>query len=114
MMRNVLIAMGLAAALAMAGCHKNEEAPATDTPAMQDAAPAADAAAPAEQQAADAAAAAQSCTKDCGNGVTATIQCAAGETATCDCTADPKAKCDAAPAAMDTTGATAAEPAHAA
>src|SRR3546814_2756136 len=77
MTRNVLIAMGLAAALAMAGCHKNEEAPATDTPAMQDAAPAADAAAPAEQQAADAAAAAQSCTQDCGNGVTATIQCAA-------------------------------------
>ncbi|MGH8445062.1 MAG: hypothetical protein ACREVL_07330, partial [Solimonas sp.] len=61
MTRNVLIAMGLAAALALTACGK-KEAPA-EAPAAEQAAPAPEAAAPAaEQQAADAAAAAQSCT----------------------------------------------------
>ncbi len=102
MNRNILIAMGLAAALTLAACGKKEDAaPVEAAPAPVAEQPAMDAAPAAEQVAADAAVAAQSCAQDCGEGVTATIQCAAGETAVCECGAEPNAKCEPAAAMED-------------
>lgn len=96
-MRNSILALSLAAALALAACGKKEAPPAVE-PAPEASAPALEAAAPADA-AAPSAAAGESCSTDCGDGTKAETTCAAGEKAVCDCAATPKAKCEAAAAA---------------
>ncbi len=95
MNRRLAIATSLVLAVALVACGKTEQAASPPAPAAEGLAPATiDAPPVAEQLAADAAAAAQSCTQDCGNGVTTSIQCAAGETAVCDCATEPRASCE--------------------
>lgn len=79
-MNHRLLVPTLLAALMIAGCGKSEApAPATPPPAVQELPP--------PQEIGD------SCSKDCGGGVTAEIQCAAGETPVCDCAITPNASC---------------------
>ncbi len=93
MNRRLAIATSLIIAVALVACGKAEQA--ASPSAAEGLAPATiDAPPVAEQLAADAAAAAQSCTQDCGNGVTTSIQCAAGEAAVCDCATEPRASCE--------------------
>jgi hypothetical protein len=100
LMRNSILALSLAAALALAACGKKEAPPSAEpAPAPEAAAPAPEAAAPATDAAAPAAAAGESCSTDCGDGTKAETTCAAGEKAVCDCAATPKAKCEPAAAA---------------
>ena len=96
MNRRLAIAISLIFAVALVACGRAEEA-APSRPAEALAPVTIDAPPVAEQLAADAAAVAQSCTQDCGNGVTTSIQCAAGETAVCDCANEPQASCELQP-----------------
>jgi hypothetical protein len=52
---------------------------------------------PDEERAADASAAVASCSRQCSDGVTATIQCPSGEAAVCNCDAEPRARCEPLP-----------------
>ncbi|TJY64806.1 hypothetical protein E4T66_00760 [Sinimarinibacterium sp. CAU 1509] len=96
MSRSSAYAVALAALLLLAACGK-ETPPAAEQPRLYgpDAAvsmPTAD-----EERAADASAAVASCSRQCGDGVTATIQCPTGEAAVCNCDAEPRARCELLP-----------------
>ena len=83
MIRNVLIPLALITVVTLAACGKQQEAAPVTAPAAL--APPVAVEAPKEVG--------DSCSKDCGKGVTASIQCAAGETPVCDCAAAQNASC---------------------
>ncbi len=89
-------AVAIAALLLLAACGKatppESEQPRLFGPDATVSKPTAD-----EERAADASAAVASCSRQCGDGVTATIQCPAGEAAVCNCDAEPRARCEPLP-----------------